>query len=133
MSQHEYIPYPEIIAGQIEDGVIDTIQLFFSYGAPKETVDVLEKARKAGIGIVAMKVMGGADKMRSNPEYQAQLKASGKVGRALYRHVLTLKGSDKKPIFAGCVTNVGNFDQFEENIGAGTDKIARADGFFFDV
>ncbi|HEY3414311.1 MAG TPA: aldo/keto reductase [Armatimonadota bacterium] len=133
VSQHDYLPYPEIISAQIDDGVIDTIQMFFTYGAPQATVDVLEKARKAGIGVVAMKVMGGAVKMRADTAYQAQLKASGKVGRALYRHVLTLKGKDKKPIFAGCVTNVGNFDQFEENIGAGADKIARADGFFFDV
>lgn len=134
VSQHDYIPYSEITAAQIEEGLIDTMQVFFAYGKPKDVVEIFEKAHKAGVGMVAMKGMAhGSDPMRANPAYMAKLKCEGKVGRACYRHILTLKGSDGKPIFDACVTNLRNFDQFEENIGAATMKVAAADGFILDV
>lgn len=130
VSQHEYIPYAEITAAQIEEGLIDSMQVFFAYGANKETQDVFEKAHSAGINMVAMKVMAnGNDPMRKDTAYQAKMKAPGLIGRACYRHVLTLAGKDGKPIFDACVTNLRNFDQFEENVGAATMKATKADGF----
>ncbi|NMC82117.1 MAG: twin-arginine translocation signal domain-containing protein [Armatimonadetes bacterium] len=132
VSQHEYIPYPEIIAAQIEAGEIDSIQLFFTYGAPQATVDILEKAHNAGIGIMAMKVFAtGSRKMAANPARMTALRSSGKVGRACYRHVLELRGKNGKPIVDCAVTNVRNFDQFEENIGAVALKTTALDGYDF--
>ncbi|MEW5901747.1 MAG: hypothetical protein AB1715_09825, partial [Acidobacteriota bacterium] len=75
----------------------------------------------------------GSGRMRSDPARQAALKARGMVGRACIRHVLTLKGSDGKPIVDCCVSSLGNFDMFQENVGAVSSKVALADGFEFAV
>lgn len=129
-SQHEYVPYPEIIAAEIADGTIDTLQVFFSYGYPKATIDIFDKAHQAGIGMMAMKVWNsGNGAMRNDPAMQAKMKAQGQIGKALYRYVTTLQGSDKKPIFDCCVSNIRNMAEFEENVGAALPKVAAADGF----
>ncbi len=130
VSQHDYIPYPEIISAQIEDGLIDSIQLFYSYGAKPEVREVLDKAHKAGIGIMAMKVYNnGARAMRNDTARMAALKSPGKVGRSVYRHVLTEKASDGKPLIDAAVSAIHNFAHFEENLGAVTTKTASLDGF----
>lgn len=130
VSQHAYCPYPEIIAAQIEDGLIDSIQLFYSFGAGKDVRDILDKAHKAGIGLMAMKVYAtGADRMRKDTDRMAALKAPKQVGRAVYRHVLTEKASDGKPLIDAAVSAIQNFTQFEENLGAVTATTAARDGF----
>ncbi|HEY3267430.1 MAG TPA: aldo/keto reductase [Armatimonadota bacterium] len=125
VSQHDYRPYPEIIQAIIDDGTVDHMQVFFSYGEDKAVNEIFDKAHRAGIGLTAMKVFArGFDRVRDNAEAQAALKVNGKPGRALYRHVLNLKGSDGKPIFDACVSNLRNFDQFDENIGAASSQVA---------
>jgi diketogulonate reductase-like aldo/keto reductase len=130
VSQHPYVPYPEIIAAQIEEGLIDSMQVWFSYGYPLEIQQIYEMAHRSGIGMTAMKVCAhGWRPMSRDPARQAELKAPGMIGRALIRHVLTVKGSDSTPIFDCCVSMLRNFEQFEENVGAVSTKLAGADGF----
>ena len=130
VSQHDYVPYPEIIAAEIDEGLIDCMQVFFSYSSPATTREIFEKARKAGVGMVAMKVIAqGGDKMRQDTARQIALKSDGKVGRACLRHVLGVRGADGKPVFDACVSNIQSFEQFEENIGAASLKVAAADGY----
>ena len=50
-------------------------------------------------------------------------------GRSLIRYALTIRGSDSKPIFDCCVSQLRSFEMFEENVGAASPKIAAADGF----
>jgi hypothetical protein len=119
-----------MIQAEIDSGLIDAMQVWYSYGYPKEAEDIFAKASKAGIGMTAMKIYAhGHDKMRGDAARMNELKADGKVGRALIRQVLTTKRDDGKPIFHTCVTGVYNLGLFEENVGGASDKIARADGF----
>lgn len=130
VSQHPYVPYPEIIAAEIEEGLIDSMQVWFSYGTEAATQQIFAMAHKAGIGMTAMKVYAnGHQRMSADPDRQAELKAPGMVGRALIRNALTVKGSDGKPIFDCCVSVLRNFDQFEENVGGVAPKVAAVDGF----
>jgi len=130
VSQHNWVPYPEIIAAQIDEGLIDTMQVFYSYATDPATEEVFAKAHKAGIGMMAMKIWsGGNGKMRNDPQMQAQMKAPGMPGRALIRHALWVKGPDGKPIFDIVVTNTRNMDQFEENVAGVGERISQVDGF----
>ncbi|MBV9864564.1 MAG: aldo/keto reductase [Abitibacteriaceae bacterium] len=130
VSQHDFVPYPEIIGAIIDEGLIDSIQLFYSYKADPQLNEIYEKAHKAGIGMTAMKVCArNYGKMNGDTARQEELKASGKVGRALFRHVLTQQGADGHRIFDACVARLGNFEMFEENVGAAASKAAAADGF----
>jgi diketogulonate reductase-like aldo/keto reductase len=130
VSQHPWVPYPEIIAAQIEEGLIDSMQVWFSYGYPDDIRQVYEMAHKAGIGMTAMKICAhGWQLMSRDSARQAELKAPGMVGRALIRHVLTAQASDGKPIFDCCVSQLRNFEQYEENIGGASAKLAEAEGF----
>lgn len=137
VSQHPYTDhgedqkhYPDLIQAEIDSGILDSMQVWFSYKYPKEAQDVFAKASKAGIGMTAMKINAhGRDAMQGNPELMQKLKADGMVGRSLLRYVLTLPRPDGKPIFNTCVTALGNMQQFEENVGAVAKKTAMRDGF----
>ncbi len=130
VSQHPYIPYPEIIQAEIDSGIVDAMQVWFTYGVPKETMDIFAKASKAGIAMTAMKVCAnGMGKMRGDTARQQALKAPGMPGRALIRDVMTAKRPDGKPIFQTCVTALGNVQHFDENMGAVATKTAMLDGF----
>ena len=119
-----------MIAAEIQEGLIDSMQVWYSYGSAAEVQQIFDMAHKAGIGMTAMKVYAnGHDRMRSDPSRQTELKAPGMVGRALIRHALTVKSSDGKPIFDCCVSSLRNFDMFEENVGAASPKVAEAEGF----
>jgi diketogulonate reductase-like aldo/keto reductase len=130
VSQHDYVPYPEIIAAHIQEGLIDSMQVFWSYETPKETQEIFDKAHRAGIGMTAMKVYAqGGRKMRGDQAMQAKMKAPGMIGRAGLRYALSVKGTDGKPIFDAAVTALRNFEQYEDNMGSFASKVAMADGF----
>jgi len=138
VSQHarpeNYETYATMIQAQIDSGIIDSMQVWLHYGSDAESLAIFEKAHKAGIGITAMKTVAmGGGPMRRDSARQAELKASGQIGRACIRHVLTLKGSDGKPFVDCCVSSLRNFDMFQENVGAIASKVALADGFEFSV
>lgn len=131
-SQHDWVHYPEIVAAEIEDGVIDALQVFHSFGATPADVEILGKAAAAGIGVSAMKVWSrGGALMQKDLERQKALKAEGKPGRALMRHVLTATDPKGTVYISGIVSNVRNFEQFEENVGAVATAACAADGFVF--
>jgi len=114
----------------IDSGIVDAMQVWYSYGYPKEVMDIFAKASKAGIAMTAMKINAhGRGKMGANPELQKSLKAEGMIGRALLREVMTEKRPDGKPIFQTCVSALGNMQLFEENIGGVSKKVALRDGF----
>jgi predicted aldo/keto reductase-like oxidoreductase len=121
---------PEIIQAEIDSGLIDSIQAWFSYGYPKDVEEVFARASKAGIGMTAMKVCAhGMPKLQQNPAVMAEQHAPGKPGRALIRHVLSVKRPDGRPIFHTCVSALHNLDQFEENVGAVSPRVSMLDGF----
>jgi predicted aldo/keto reductase-like oxidoreductase len=130
----DFATYQEMIAAQIDEGLICSIQAFINYATPPEALAVFEKAHKAGIGITAMKTVAqGGGKMRADPARMEELKAANMIGRACIRHVLTLKGSDGKPYVDCAVSSLRNFQMFEENLGSVALKAAAADGFHYVV
>lgn len=130
VSQHPFIPYPEMIQAEIDSGLIDAMQVQVTYGMKKEDMEIFAKASKAGIAMTAMKICAyGMGTMRKDNARQDQLKASGLPGRALLRDVLTAKRPDGKPIFQTCVTALGNVQHFDENMGSVATKTAMLDGF----
>jgi diketogulonate reductase-like aldo/keto reductase len=138
VSQHPYDGTPaEVIEKYalmtqacIDSGIIDAMQVWYSYGYPKEVMDIFAKASKAGIGMTAMKINAhGRGKMGADKERQVALKAEGMVGRALLRDVMTEKRPDGKPIFHTCVSALRNQQVFEENVGGVSKKVALRDGF----
>src|SRR5438270_11864809 len=99
VSQHNFVPYPEIITAEIQEGLIDTMQVFFTYGTDSATQQIFDMAHKVGVGMVAMKIYAnGSGRMAGDNARQAEMKAPGMVGRPLIRHVLGVKGSDGQPI-----------------------------------
>lgn len=137
VSQHPYVDqsnaekrdeYAQIINAIIDSGIVDSMQVWFSYGYAKETQDVFAKASKAGIAMTAMKINAhGRGKM--DAAKMAELKAPDKEGRALLRYVMGLKREDGKPIFQTCVSALGNINTFEENVGGVSPKVALLDSY----
>jgi aryl-alcohol dehydrogenase-like predicted oxidoreductase len=122
--------YAELIDAEIASGVVDSMQVWYSYGYPKEAEDAFARASAAGIGMTAMKVYAhGHEKMSGDAARMAELKAGSQVGRALIRQVLTTNRPDGKPIFHTCVSRLGNSDIFEENMAGASPKVALLDGF----
>jgi len=136
VSQHTgggYEKYADMLNAQIESGLIHSMQLWISYNTTAEELAAMEKAHKAGINIIAMKVFAhGSGKMRNDAAKQAELKSEGMIGRAL-RYVLGLKGADGKPFVDAAVTNLRNFNMYEENVGSVATKVAMADGLDYRV
>ncbi|MCW3054436.1 MAG: putative oxidoreductase of the aldo/keto reductase family, partial [Chthonomonadales bacterium] len=134
VSQHPYDGGPReaaiekyaiMIQACIDSGIVDSMQVWYSYGYPKEIKEVFAKASTAGIAMTAMKIYShGRDKMKAAPDLQKSLKAEGMIGRALLRNVMTEKRPDGKPIFQTCVSALGNMQLFEENIGGVSKKVA---------
>lgn len=138
VSQHPYNgtdrevieQYALTIQAEIDSGMVDSMQVWYSYGYPKEVQEVFAKASKAGIAMCAMKIFAhGRGKMSSDATKMAELKSEGKVGRALIREVMNEKRPDGKHIFHTCVSALRNLDVFEENIGGVSPKVAMVDGF----
>ncbi|HLK59330.1 MAG TPA: aldo/keto reductase [Chthonomonadaceae bacterium] len=122
--------YTEMIQAEIDSGLIDSMQVWYSYGYPKEAEEVFAKASKAGIGMTAMKIFAhGSGKMRNDAAKMTELKADGMVGRAVIRYAMTVKRPDGKPIFHTCVSALGNQGVFEENVSGVSTKVALRDGF----
>lgn len=122
--------YPDMIQAEIDSGVIDAMQVWFGYGYPKEVEEVFARASQAGIGMTAMKVFAqGSGRMSQDPARMAEMKAPGMVGRACVRNVLSMKRPDGKPIFATCVSALHNEQQFEENVGGASRRVAERDGW----
>ena len=122
--------YAEMIQAEIDSGLIDSMQVWFSYGYPQQVQDIFAKASASGIGMTAMKVYAhGNGKMRGDAARMAELKAGDQVGRALIRQILTTNRPDGKPIFQTCVSNLGSQQVFEENMGGVSPNVALQDGF----
>ena len=127
-----YANYPEMIQAEIDSGLIDHMQVFFSAATGPDVIEAFAKAHKAGIGLTAMKTFAhGSGKVRNDPQLQKDLGAEGMVGRTCVRYALS-KTHDLTggvPIFHACVSALHSMEMFEENMGAATMKTAMRDGF----
>ncbi len=137
VSQHPYAAgreqpdkYAIMTQALIDSGIIESMQVWFAYGYPKDVMDIFAKASSAGIAMTAMKVNAhGRSKMQGDAATMEALKANNMVGRACIRWVMDQKRADGKPIFNTCVSNLRSIETFEENVGGVSPKVAARDGW----
>ncbi len=124
-----YHDYPQMILPEVQSGIVEAMQVWYSYGTSQAVQDVFAKASEAGVGMTAMKIFSrGGGKMSGDPQMMQNMRAEGKPGRALMRYVLSQKTPHGKPLFNTCVSALGNLQVFEENVGGASLKMALADG-----
>ncbi len=101
--------HSDVIPAAIQSGKIDVLLISYNFTMGNRDDELIGKARSAGIGLVAMKVMAGGFRRakEGTPEYST-LKKPGAMAAAL-RWVL--KNSD----IATTIPSITDMDQFEEN------------------
>ncbi len=101
--------HSEVIPAAIQSGKIDVVLISYNFTMATGVDEMILKAKAAGIGIVAMKVMaGGFRRVKQDDPNYAVLKRPGVMPAAL-RWVL------KNPDIATTIPSITDMDQFEEN------------------
>jgi aryl-alcohol dehydrogenase-like predicted oxidoreductase len=110
-----------VIDAAIQCGKIDVVLLAYNFTMGAGLDGAVEKARSAGIGLVAMKVMaGGFRKVDPGNKFYSTLKRDGAMGAAL-RWVL------KNPKIDTTIPSMTDMDQLEENLKGMSSKFTEAD------
>lgn len=97
---------PELIHAAIDTGIYDVILLSYNFKLDnlKETEEAIERAAKAGIGLVAMKTMtGGTEDAEGKKKIDAQA---------------CLKWAWKNPHITTAIPGFSNYDELEECLSA---------------
>ncbi len=110
----------QLIPWMVEKGVFDVVQLAYNFTMDPGMKDAVAVAAKAGMGVVAMKVMAGGSHVRpSNPNYQ-KLTQPGALLAAL-KWVVT------QPNVATTVPSMTDMDQLDENLRAMANPLTPGD------
>lgn len=114
--------FPAMAPMLMRQQTIDVVMVSFNFVAGPPVVDLVKAVAEAGLGIVAMKPMGGglAYAMQVNPQGYAPLKRPGAFAAAL-RWVL------KHPFVATAPVRTGKLSELEENRRAVTRVFSEAD------
>jgi predicted aldo/keto reductase-like oxidoreductase len=113
MSIHDEKAYVDAIDQTIKSPLYDVILASLNFKSPKEHGEILQKARKANLGVIAMKTQAGG--------YQKASTDSVSPHQAALKWVL-----DKN--FVDCaIPGMVNMEQLEENIGSVGKKITWSD------
>ncbi|HEY1205817.1 MAG: aldo/keto reductase [Bryobacteraceae bacterium] len=101
--------HAEVIPAAIQSGKIDVILMAYNFTMGSRLDEWIVKAKAAGLGVVAMKVMaGGYRHLRDDSPSGAILKRPGAMSAAL-RWVL------KNPDIGTTIPSMTDMDQFEDN------------------
>jgi uncharacterized protein len=110
-----------VIDGAIRCGKIDVVLLAYNFTMDPAIEAALEKAKNAGIGLVAMKVMaGGLRRVKPDDKFYSTLKREGAMAAAL-RWVL------KNPKIDTTIPSMTDMDQLDDNLKAMGAKFTEAD------
>ncbi len=113
--------HAEVIPAAIKSGKIDVILVSYNFSMDAEVTPLVEQARKAGLGVVAMKVMAGGFRSRgSENPMGGVLKREGAFAAAL-RWVL------KNQNIGTTIPSITDADQLAENFRTMTQKYTEAD------
>jgi predicted aldo/keto reductase-like oxidoreductase len=113
--------HAEVIPAAIKTGKIDVVLISYNFTMGDRTDALIEQAKAAGIGVVAMKVMAGGFRRRdADSPSQSILKRDGAMVAAL-RWVL------KNPNVGTTIPSMTDMDQFEENFKCMGAKFTPAD------
>ncbi|HXN48464.1 MAG TPA: aldo/keto reductase [Bryobacteraceae bacterium] len=101
--------HSEVIPAAIQSGKIDVILISYNFAMGSTLDELVAKAKAAGVGVVAMKVMaGGFRRLKEGDPNGAILKREGAMAAAL-RWVL------KNPDIGTTIPSMTDADQFEDN------------------
>jgi uncharacterized protein len=113
--------HEEVIPAAIRSGKIDVVLIAYNFSMGATIDPLIEQAKQAGLGVVAMKVMAGG--FRTNKEGSSNygiLKREGALGAAL-RWVL------KNPRIDTTVPSMTDADQLADNFRTMTERFGAAD------
>lgn len=106
---------PEIVAAAAEDGFYDTVLTVynFKHADNKPLTEAIEKAHKAGVGVIAMKTQQGGYKVGEGEK--------GAPHQAALRWVLS------NPAVTCAIPGVSSYEMLEENVSVMGTKLSAAD------
>jgi hypothetical protein len=112
---------PQLLPWMVEKGAFDVVLSAFNFTMDPATEQAIANASKAGIGVVAMKVMaGGTRSLRPGDPNRERLSQPGAMLAAL-KWVLS------RPGVATTVPSMTDMDQLEENVKAMDHPLSPAD------
>jgi hypothetical protein len=109
--------HSEVIPAAIQSGKIDVVLISYNFTMGKTLDELIGKAKAAGLGVVAMKVMAGGFRRSQD---NAILKREGAMTAAL-RWVL------KNPDIGTTIPSMTDMDQFEANFKCMPEKFSSED------
>jgi predicted aldo/keto reductase-like oxidoreductase len=111
----------ELIPALVKGGQIDVILTSYNFTMDDQMTKVVNEARQAGVGIVAMKVMaGGAGRLKPGERGYEALQQPGGL-------LAALKWALANPNVDTTVPSITDMDQLEENIRAMTEPLTAND------
>lgn len=111
----------ELIPWLVKTGVVDVVLTSYNFAMDKSMDELIDSAARAGLGVVAMKVMaGGFRRLRPGDPTQEKLKREGAMFAAL-KWVL------KNPNVHTTIPSMTDMDQLEENFRAMAEPFGLAD------
>ncbi len=114
---------PEIVEAAAEAGWVDQMMIQFNF----RTMDgdklrrAVDKASKANIGIVAMKTQGGASEFKAG---EKDKRMNGLMDKGFKVHQAAIQAVYGDERIHTVVSEMTNFDQLRENMGAATAPIS---------
>jgi aryl-alcohol dehydrogenase-like predicted oxidoreductase len=110
-----------VIPALIDNGQIDVLLTTYNFTMDKSMDSLVESAAKAGLGVVAMKVMaGGHRRAERNPKLRETVERDGAL-LAMLKWVL------KNPGVHSTIPSMTDLDQLDENMKAMTESFTDAD------
>ncbi len=111
----------EVVRGMIQKGAFDVVLAAYNFSTDDAVGQAVEQARKAGLGVVAMKVMaGGFRRVKPGDKLHAIFKRDGAM-------VAALKWVLKNPNIDTTIPSITDMDQLDENLKAMTAKFTPED------
>jgi predicted aldo/keto reductase-like oxidoreductase len=113
-----------VIRDAIKSGVVDVVMTSYNFAMERALIPVIEEAHKAGLGVIAMKVMAGGFRNEgyypSPGELRKRFKREGALLAAL-KWVLVNRNVDV------AIPSMVDTDQLEENLKAMSEPFTEAD------
>jgi uncharacterized protein len=102
----------DVIPAVIKSGQFDVLLTSYNFAMGTSIDDLIDAAVKAGMGVVAMKVMAGSFRLRDiSDRARAAVKRPG-------AHLAALKWAIRNPNIATTIPSMTDMEQLEENVSA---------------
>ena len=112
---------PQLLPWMVQKGVFDVVLSAYNFTMDASMDKAIDAAAKAGLGVVAMKVMaGGARRLKPGDPNLKRLTQEGAM-------LAALKWVIKKPSIATTIPSITDMDQLDENLKAMANPLSAGD------